>query len=91
MPRQKRRIHVIQPVDIGLVHLLITGSGHTLQAVILAAVHLMITGMQELLKTPDDAAAKTQFVGYAGALAEYFNGLAGNLEKAACWLTFCLL
>ncbi len=43
--------------------------------------NLMITGMQELLKTPDDAAAKTQFVGYAGALAEYFNGLAGNLEK----------
>lgn len=42
---------------------------------------LMITGMQELLKTPDDAAAKAQFVGYAGALAEYFNGLAGNLEK----------
>lgn len=42
---------------------------------------LMVTGMQELLKTPDDATAKTQFVGYASALAEYFNGLAGNLEK----------
>lgn len=42
---------------------------------------LMVTGMQELLKNPNDATAKAQFVGYAGALAEYFNGVAGNLEK----------
>ena len=42
---------------------------------------LMTTGLQELMKTPDDATAKSQFVGYAGALAEYFNGLAGNMEK----------
>lgn len=42
---------------------------------------LMITGMQELLKDPDNATAKSQFVGYAGALAEYFNGVAGNLEN----------
>lgn len=42
---------------------------------------LMVTGMQELLKNPSDATAKAQFVGYAGALAEYFNGVAGNLEK----------
>lgn len=42
---------------------------------------LMITGLQELMKTPDNATAKSQFVGYAGALAEYFNGLAGNMEK----------
>lgn len=42
---------------------------------------LMVTGMQELLKNPDDATAKSQFVGYAGALTEYFNGVAGNLEK----------
>ncbi|MCM1188951.1 MAG: flagellar hook-associated protein FlgK [bacterium] len=42
---------------------------------------LMVTGMQELLKDPDSATAKTQFVGYAEALTEYFNGLAGNLEK----------
>lgn len=41
----------------------------------------MITGMEELLKNPDDATAKSQFVGYAGSLTEYFNGLAGNLEK----------
>lgn len=40
----------------------------------------MITGMEELLKTPDSATAKSQFAGYAGALTEYFNGLAGNLE-----------
>jgi len=42
--------------------------------------NFMITGIQELLKNPDDASAKSQFVGYAGELAEYFNGLAGNLE-----------
>ena len=42
---------------------------------------LMVTGMQELLKNPDDATTKSQFVGYAGALTEYFNGLAGNLQK----------
>lgn len=41
----------------------------------------MITGMQELLKNPDDSTTKTQFMGYAGALTEYFNGVAGNLEK----------
>lgn len=41
----------------------------------------MITGMQELLKNPDDPTTKTQFMGYASALTEYFNGLAGNLEK----------
>lgn len=42
---------------------------------------LMVTGMQELLKNPDNATTKSQFVGYAGALTEYFNGLAGNLRK----------
>ena len=42
---------------------------------------LMITGMQALLKDPNSATAKSQFVGYAGALTEYFNGMAGNLEK----------
>lgn len=41
----------------------------------------MITGMQELLKNPDDPTTKTQFMGYAAALTEYFNGVAGNLEK----------
>ena len=42
---------------------------------------LMITGMQALLKDPNSATTKSQFVGYAGALTEYFNGMAGNLEK----------
>lgn len=42
---------------------------------------LMTTGLQELMKNPNDATAKSQFVGYAGALAEYFNGIAANLQK----------
>ena len=42
---------------------------------------MMISGMQELMKNPDDAATKRQFVGTAEALTEYFNGTAGNLEK----------
>ena len=42
---------------------------------------LMVTGMQALLEDPNSATAKSQFVGYAGALTEYFNGMAGNLEK----------
>ena len=43
---------------------------------------LMTTGLQALLKDPGSATAKSQFVGYAGALAEYFNGMSGNLENA---------
>ena len=39
---------------------------------------LMVTGMQALLKDPNSATAKSQFVGYAGALTEYFNGMAGQ-------------
>lgn len=42
---------------------------------------LMTTGLQALLDNPNDPTTKTQFVGYAGALAEYFNGVAGNLEN----------
>ena len=42
---------------------------------------LMVTGMQALLKDPSSDTAKSQFVGYAGALTEYFNGMAGNLEN----------
>ncbi len=41
----------------------------------------MITGIEELLKDPSSTNAKSQFIGYAGALAEYFNGVAGNLEE----------
>lgn len=39
-----------------------------------------IKGIQELMKAPSDNAAKTQFVGFAGSLTEFFNGLAGNME-----------
>lgn len=42
---------------------------------------LMINGLQALKDNADDATTKTQFIGYAGALAEYFNGVAGNLEN----------
>ncbi len=41
---------------------------------------MMITGIQELMKNPSDISTKSQFVGAAGALVEYFNGLSGNME-----------
>lgn len=41
---------------------------------------LMITGIEELMKDPSSTTTKSQFIGYAGALAEYFNGLAGNMQ-----------
>ena len=41
----------------------------------------MMTGMEELLKNPNDVNTKSQFIGAAGAVTEYFNGLAGNLEN----------
>lgn len=37
--------------------------------------------MQELLKDPGSDKAKAQYIGSAGNLTEYFNGLAGNLEN----------
>lgn len=42
---------------------------------------MMISGIEELLKDPDSANAKKQFIGTAGALTEYFNNLSGNLQK----------
>ena len=42
---------------------------------------MMITGLQALLNNPGDLSAREQFIGYAGSLAEYFNGVAGNLQK----------
>ncbi len=42
--------------------------------------NFMITGIEELLKSPGGDAQKSQFVGYAESLVEYFNGLAGNIE-----------
>lgn len=41
---------------------------------------MMVTGLQALLKDPNNATAKSQFIGYAGAMAEYFNGLSGNMQ-----------
>jgi flagellar hook-associated protein 1 FlgK len=41
----------------------------------------MVTGIEELLKNPSSESTKAQFVGYAGALTEYFNGTEGNLEE----------
>ncbi len=43
--------------------------------------NMMITGLEELLKNPDDIPTKSQFIGTADELAEYFNGLSGNMEK----------
>lgn len=40
-----------------------------------------IVSMEELLKDPSSDKAKSQYIGSAGNLTEYFNGLAGNLEK----------
>ena len=40
-----------------------------------------ITGMEELLKNPADKATKSQLVGYAGQLTDYFNGVYGNMQE----------
>ncbi len=42
---------------------------------------LMISGLQAWMDKPNDNATKQQFIGFAGSLAEYFNGVAGNLQK----------
>lgn len=39
-----------------------------------------ISGIQELLKNPADTSTKSQLVGYAGQLTDYFNGVYGNLQ-----------
>lgn len=41
----------------------------------------MTTGLEELLKNPFNNSTKSQFIGYASSLTEYFNGLAGNLQS----------
>ena len=41
----------------------------------------MMTALQEAMKNPSSTATKAQFISYAGNLTEYFNNLAGNLEK----------
>ncbi len=40
-----------------------------------------IEGLQDILKNAGSTTSKSQFVGYAGNLAEYFNGLSSNLNK----------
>lgn len=41
----------------------------------------MITGLQELMKNPANLSFKEQFISYGKTLTEYFNGVAGNLQK----------
>ncbi len=42
----------------------------------------MTTGLQALMDNPGDTETKAQFIGYAGELTEYFNGMSANLEEA---------
>lgn len=42
---------------------------------------MMVEGLQEWMKTPESTNARKQFLGTVGQLTEYFNGLAGNLQK----------
>ncbi len=42
---------------------------------------MMIGGIQEWKKDPGSTNAKKQFIGTVGQLTEYFNGVAGNLQK----------
>lgn len=42
---------------------------------------MMVSGIEELMKDPSSDTAKSQFIGNAGALAEYFNGVSGNLAE----------
>ncbi|MDE5893522.1 MAG: flagellar hook-associated protein FlgK [Acetatifactor sp.] len=42
---------------------------------------MMIGGIQEWKKDPSSTNAKKQFIGTVGQLTEYFNGLAGNMQK----------
>ena len=42
---------------------------------------MMITGLEELMKDPGNGSAKTQFVGYASALSDYFKQVVGNLQN----------
>ncbi len=42
---------------------------------------MMVWGIQEWKKNAGDTNSKKQFIGTVGQLTEYFNGLAGNLQK----------
>ncbi len=41
----------------------------------------MTTGLQALMDNPGNTATKAQFIGYAGELTEYFNGMYANLQE----------
>lgn len=43
--------------------------------------NMMVSSLEELLKDPSSATAKTQFIGSAQALTEYFNGLYANMQN----------
>ncbi len=40
-----------------------------------------VAGLQAVLKNASSTTTKAQFIGYAGDLTDYFNGMSGNLEK----------
>ena len=40
-----------------------------------------VNGLQAVMKEASSTTSKAQFIGYAGNLTDYFNGLATNLEK----------
>ncbi|HKM35167.1 MAG TPA: flagellar hook-associated protein FlgK, partial [Lachnospiraceae bacterium] len=41
---------------------------------------LYVTGLQAVMKDPSSSSSKAQFIGYAGSLTDYFNGMAGNIQ-----------
>ncbi len=42
---------------------------------------LMVTGLEELMKNPGTDTLKSQFIGYASSLTNYFNNIVGNFEN----------
>lgn len=42
---------------------------------------LMITALEEIMKDPGSSNAKSQFVGFAGQLTDYFNQVSGNIQN----------
>ena len=42
---------------------------------------LMVTALEEIMKDPGSSSAKSQFVGFAGQLTDYFNQIVGNIQN----------
>jgi flagellar hook-associated protein 1 FlgK len=42
---------------------------------------LMVTALEEMMKDPGSSSAKSQFVGFAGQLTDYFNQIVGNIQN----------